>query len=94
MPSARLIVVGCRPSSHDAGVTRAEFEKSLGRKLTMLLPDDHKAAAMAAARGKPLAVAAKGSKLTSALRQLTAQLSETKPKPGGSSKLFGWLSKG
>jgi pilus assembly protein CpaE len=94
VPSARLMVVGCRPSSHDAGVTRAEFEKSLGRKLTMILPDDHKAAAMAAARGKPLAVAAKGSKLTSALRQLTAQLSETKPKAGGNSKLFGWLSKG
>jgi pilus assembly protein CpaE len=93
-PSARLMVVGCRPSSHDAGVTRAEFEKSLGRKLAMVLPDDHKAAAMAAARGKPLAVAAKGSKLTSALRQLTAQLSETKPKAAASSKLFGWLSKG
>jgi pilus assembly protein CpaE len=93
-PAARLMVIGSRPSSHDAGVTRAEFEKSLGRKLTLILPDDHKAAAMAAARGKPLAVAARGSKLTSALRQLTAQLSETKAKPGGGKKLFGWLSKG
>jgi pilus assembly protein CpaE len=92
-PQAKLIVVGSRPSSHDAGVTRAEFEKSLGRKLAMILPDDHKAAAMAAARGKPLAVAARSSKLTSALRQLTAQLAEAKPKTGGSGKLFGFLSK-
>jgi pilus assembly protein CpaE len=93
-PSARLMVVGCRPSSHDAGVTRAEFEKSLGRKLTMILPDDHKGAAMAAARGKPLAVAARGSKLTSALRQLASQLGEAKPKAAKRSGLFGWMSKG
>ena len=60
----------------------------------MMLPDDHKAAAMAAARGKPLAVAARGSKLTSALRQLASQLSEAKPKAAKRSGLFGWLSKG
>ena len=90
VPSARLLVVGCRPSSHDAGVTRAEFEKSLGRKLTMILPEDHKGAAMAAARGKPLAVAARGSKLTSALRQLASQLGEAKAE--GSERLWAvWL---
>jgi len=94
VPSARLLVVGCRPSSHDAGVTRAEFEKSLGRKLTMILPEDHKGAAMAAARGKPLAVAARGSKLTSALRQLASQLGEAKAKAAKGSGLFGWMSKG
>ncbi len=93
VPSARLLVVGCRPSSHDAGVTRAEFEKSLGRKLTMILPEDHKGAAMAAARGKPLAVAARGSKLTSGLRQLASQLGEAKVKAAKSSGLFGWMSK-
>ncbi len=92
VPSAKLMVVGCRPTSHDAGVTRAEFEKSLGRKLTMMLPDDHKGTAMASARGKPLAVAARGSKLTSALRQLAGQLGEAKPKAGKTS-LFGWLSR-
>jgi pilus assembly protein CpaE len=94
VPSARLMVVGCRPSSHDAGVTRAEFEKSLGRKLTMILPEDRKGAAMAAARGKPLAVAARGSKLTSGLRQLASQLGETKAKAVKGSGLFGWMSKG
>ncbi len=92
VPSAKLLVVGCRPASHDAGVTRAEFEKSLGRKLIMVLPDDHKGAAMAAARGKPLAVAARGSKLTSAIRNLASQLGEANPKPAGKS-IFGWLSK-
>jgi pilus assembly protein CpaE len=92
--TARLLVVGCRPSSHDSGVTRAEFEKSLGRKLAMILPDDHKAAAMAAARGKPLAVAARGSKLTGALRQLTAQLSDAKGRTGSGWRPFAWFSKG
>lgn len=94
VPTARLTVVGCRPTSHDAGVTRAEFEKSLGRKLAMMLPDDHKAAAMASARGKPLAVAARGSKLTSALRQLTSQISDSKQKVASGWRPFGWLSKG
>ena len=93
-PTARLIVVGCRPTSHDAGVSRAEFEKSLGRKFALVLPEDHKAAAMAAARGKPLAMAARGSKLTSALRQLASLLSETKPKVASAWRPFAWFSKG
>ncbi len=88
------MVVGCRPSSHDSGVTRVEFEKSLGRKLAMILPDDHKAAAMGAARGKPLAVAARGSKLTSALRQLATQLSDGKVKVASGWRPFAWFSKG
>jgi pilus assembly protein CpaE len=94
VPTARLLVVGCKPSSHDSGVTRAEFEKSLGRKLAMILPDDHKAAAMAAARGKPLAVAARGSKLTAALRQLTTLISDSKPKAASGWRPFAWFSKG
>jgi pilus assembly protein CpaE len=94
VPTARLMVVGCRPSSHDSGVTRVEFEKSLGRKLAMILPDDHKAAAMGAARGKPLAVAARGSKLTSALRQLATQLSDGKVKVASGWRPFAWFSKG
>ncbi len=75
-------------------MTRAEFEKSLGRKLAMILPDDHKASAMAAARGKPLAVAARGSKLTSALRQLTTLISDSKPKAASGWRPFAWFSKG
>jgi pilus assembly protein CpaE len=93
-PSARLIVVACRPLTHDAGVTRVEFEKSLGRKLVMVLPDDHKAAAMSQARGKPLAVAGRSSKLTSALRQLTAQIYEVKPSKASGWRPFAWFSKG
>jgi pilus assembly protein CpaE len=91
---ARLMVVGCRTTSHDAGVTRAEFEKSLQQKLAMILPDDAKAVAMAGARGKPLAVAARGSRLTAAIRQLTSMLSDTKPKAAPSGGFLGWLKKG
>ena len=41
---------------------------------------------MSQARGKPLAVAGRSSKLTSALRQLTAQIYEVKPSKAAS----GW----
>jgi pilus assembly protein CpaE len=80
-PNARLIVIASRAGGRASGVSVREFEKALGRKLDFLLPEDPKAVAQSSVQGKPLAQAARGSKLTTGLRQLAQKINETRPKP-------------
>jgi len=93
-PSARLIVVASRVGSRATGVSQREFEKALGHKIAHLLPEDAKASSSSAVSGKPLAVAAKSSRLTTALRHLAEQINSTKPKGKEPARSrFSWFSK-
>ncbi|MFZ5789202.1 MAG: P-loop NTPase [Pseudomonadota bacterium] len=72
-PNARILLVANRCGSRDAALARAEFERALGRKIDLLLPDDPKAAQQAASAGKPLCAVAPSSKTTAALRTLVGR---------------------
>jgi pilus assembly protein CpaE len=94
-PSARLSVVASRAGARANGVSVREFEKALGHKLSILLPEDAKAVSQATVEGKPLAVSARSSKLTAGLRELANQLNDAKPKGKATkSSLWWWLRKG
>jgi len=87
-PQAKLVVAANRAGRTENALSKAEFEKALGRKVDIVLPEDPKALALSVNRGKPLPVVAKGSKFVGALRQLVRRLEgadQTSPagaKPG------------
>jgi pilus assembly protein CpaE len=94
-PSARLTIVASRSGTRANGVSIREFEKALGHKVSVLLPEDAKAVSQATVEGKPLALSARNSKLTAGLRQLANQLNDQKPKGKQTkSSLWWWLRKG
>jgi pilus assembly protein CpaE len=75
-PNAQFILVANRCVHKDAALARAEFERALGHKVDIVLPEDAKAAQQAASAGKPLSAAVPSSKTTVALRQLTSRIGE------------------
>jgi len=69
-PSARVVFVANRDGGREGTVSKAEFEKALGKQIDFVLPEDAKANQAAANAGKPLVTAASGSKVTGALKSL------------------------
>jgi len=80
-PEQRVIVMKGGTMIGKGGVTRAEFEKELGRPLDGAIPSDPKAAAEAANAGQPLPQAANTSPVVLAIRQVVTRLAGTTPKP-------------
>ncbi len=75
------------PAPGAPALPRTEFEKSLGRKIDIILPYDAKSAVVAANSGRALPAAAPLSPVTKAVSELTALLGYTaaateKPKSG------------
>jgi pilus assembly protein CpaE len=90
-PQAKLLVLANRAGRTENGLSRPEFEKALGRKVDVVLPEDAKALAASVNRGKPLPVVAKTSKFVGGLRQLVRRLDgadQTKPAQKASSLPF------
>ena len=83
---------GARPK-----ISRADFEKSIGRKLDYELPFEAKTVAAGANAGKPISAVARSGKLTAALRQIAADLGgadDKKPARKGLQDLLGrWFKK-
>jgi len=75
---ARTIFVANRVAGKDRGITKAEFEKALGRAIDFMLPEQDKAAAAAASSGKPLAAVASSNKMVALLRTVAAGLIEAR----------------
>jgi pilus assembly protein CpaE len=71
-PQARVTFVANHLGGREGGVPRAEFERALGRKLDILVPDDLKAAAAAANSGKPLVAVAPNGKVAASLKTIVA----------------------
>ena len=73
-PQAKLLVAANRAGRTENALSKAEFEKALGRKVDIVLPEDVKALAASVNRGKPLPIVAKSSKFVASLRQLARRL--------------------
>jgi pilus assembly protein CpaE len=89
-PQANLIFVANHLGGREGGVPRAEFERALGRKLDFLIPDDPKAAAIAANGGKPIVAVAPGSKVAGPLRAIVAGFCEDPETRGKKSRRRLW----
>jgi pilus assembly protein CpaE len=79
-PDQRVIVMKGGSTMERNGVSRAEFEKELGRPLDGAIPSDPKAAAEAANAGQPLPQVARASPVVLAIRQIVAKLAGTELK--------------
>ena len=73
-PSARVLFVANRDGGREGTVSKAEFEKALGKPIDFILPEDAKANQAAANAGKPVAAAATGSKVTAALKHIAKSI--------------------
>jgi pilus assembly protein CpaE len=72
-PQARVVVVANKVAQANVQeISRKDFEKSIERKVDIVVPLDLKAAAQAAKLGQPLAKAAGGSKISQPLNQLVS----------------------
>jgi pilus assembly protein CpaE len=71
-PQARVTFIANHLGGREGGVSRAEFERALGRKLDYLVPDDLKAAAAAANGGKPIVAVTPNSKVAAPLKSVVA----------------------
>jgi pilus assembly protein CpaE len=74
--NARLTLVANRCVHRDSALARSEFERALGHKVDLVLPEDAKAAQQAASAGKPLSAAVPSSKTAAALRQLASRVGQ------------------
>jgi pilus assembly protein CpaE len=73
-PSARVIFVANRDGGREGTVSKAEFEKALGKSIEFVLPEDAKANQTAANAGKPVTAAAANSKVSGALKQIAKSI--------------------
>ena len=69
-PQTRLLIVEAGASGARATVSKADFEKAIGKPLDAVLSHDPKAAGAAANAGQPLPVAAPRSALTNEIEKL------------------------
>ena len=73
-PSARVVFVANRDGGREGTVSKAEFEKALGKPIQFILPEDAKANQAAANAGKPVVAASASSKMSTALKTLAKSL--------------------
>ena len=73
-PTARVVFVANRDGGREGTVSKAEFEKALGKQINFVIPEDAKASQTAANAGKPVVAAASGSKVSAALRGIAGTL--------------------
>jgi pilus assembly protein CpaE len=93
-PQAQLKLVAGSPDGAKPKISRADFEKSIGRKIDYEIPFEAKTAAAGANAGKPLSAVARSGKLVKALRQIAADLGGAEDKkPAGKSILGRWFKK-
>jgi pilus assembly protein CpaE len=79
-PEQRVLVLKGGALGNRGGVSRAEFEKELGRPFDAAIPSDPKAAMDSANAGQPLPQASPASPAVAAVRQIMVRLAGTAPK--------------
>jgi pilus assembly protein CpaE len=93
-PQAQLKLAAGSPDGGKPKVSRADFEKSIGRKIDYELPFEAKSVTAGANAGKPLTAVARNGKLVKTLRQIAADLGGANDKkPAGKSILGRWFKK-
>jgi pilus assembly protein CpaE len=88
-PNAEVIVVANKfTGNSDIEVTRKDFEVSIERSVQVIIPMDVKSAIAAAKQGRPFVEAAKNSKASSALKELSQRIvvSSTTPESDTNAK--------
>jgi len=73
-----VFVVANRSGHKDEAMSRSDFQRTLGRKIDFVVPEDRKAIKMAADTGKPMPTVAKSSKAVAVIRDVTRKVSPTK----------------
>lgn len=91
--SARVIFVANRDGGKEATVSKAEFEKALGKPINVMLVDDPKANQAAANAGKPVVAAASGSKMTAGLKSIVSVIMSDISSGKPAKKKFSFFSK-
>jgi pilus assembly protein CpaE len=91
--SARVIFVANRDGGKEATVSKAEFEKALGKPVNVVLADDPKANQAAANAGKPVVAAAASSKMTAGFKSIASLLMADIAAGKPAKKKFSFFSK-
>lgn len=93
-PQARVKLAAASSDGSSAKISRADFEKSIGRKLDYELPFEPKTVAAGANAGKPLSAVARNGKLLKSLRQIAVDLGGGDEKKSAGKGLLGrWFKK-
>ena len=74
-PAARIIFMANRDGGKESTVSKAEFEKALGRPIQFVIPEDAKAHQAAANAGKPVVAAAAASKVSTIMKSAASSIS-------------------
>ncbi len=90
-PQDEVIEIIFNRSTQDAGISLAQAEQALKRKVSWLLPNDYRTATTAINDGAPLCDAARGSELNSRIAQMAAVLAGKTVQRGKRSLFFGLL---
>lgn len=88
-----ITVIANRAGGKHGAMSKADFQKTLGRQIDYLLPEDRKALKQAADTGKPLPVAAKSSRMVGGIRDIARKIAPAKGKAGKSRALWRWSKK-
>ena len=91
--TARVIFVANRDGGKEATVSKAEFEKALGKPVNVVLADDPKANQAAANAGKPVVAAAASSKMTAGFKSIASLLMADAAAGKPAKKKFSFFSK-
>jgi pilus assembly protein CpaE len=91
--SARVIFVANRDGGKEATVSKAEFEKALGKPVNVVIADDAKANQAAANAGKPVVAAAASSKMTAGLKSIASAILADAAAGKTAKKKFSFFSK-
>ncbi|HLF59068.1 MAG TPA: AAA family ATPase [Alphaproteobacteria bacterium] len=70
-PVANVSVLANRTTNGKGQISRGDFERGIETRVTYLIPDEPKSAALAANSGKPLPAVAKNSAIVRTLRKIT-----------------------
>lgn len=73
-PVANISVVANRVTHGKGQISKGDFERGIETRISYFVPDEPKAAALAANAGKPLPAVAKRSAVTNALRKVTTAI--------------------
>ena len=91
--TARVIFVANRDGGKEATVSKAEFEKALGKPVNVVLADDPKANQAAENAGKPVVAAAASSKMTAGFKSIASLLMSDAAAGKPAKKKFSFFSK-
>jgi pilus assembly protein CpaE len=91
-PQMRLKLAAASSDGARPKIARAEFEKSIGRKLDYEIPFEAKTVAAGANSGKPISAVGRSGKLVKTLRQIAADLAGAEEKKAASAST-GFLSR-